>query len=242
MSASTAPQKRSPASGGRTRSPARSRGRTPGALTQVLFAQLKDLEPGTPEHTRVRGALIEANLPLVRYAAARFRSRNEPMEDVVQVGTIGLINAIDRFDPERGRAVPDLRDADRGRRDQTVLPRQRPHGPRTAPAARAVGPGQRRDRGPDDAARPLPDDRRDRRAAEHRRGRGAGLHRGRAARTTPPRWRPPRRATACRACWTGSATRTRRWPASSTATSYGTCWYSCPSASSGSCCCATTAI
>ncbi|MCQ4084480.1 RNA polymerase sigma factor SigF [Streptomyces sp. RB6PN25] len=76
------------------------------ALTQVLFEELSGLEPGTPEHTRVRAALIEINLPLVRYAAARFRSRNEPMEDVVQVGTIGLINAIDRFDPARGVQFP----------------------------------------------------------------------------------------------------------------------------------------
>ncbi|MFJ4849059.1 MULTISPECIES: SigB/SigF/SigG family RNA polymerase sigma factor [unclassified Streptomyces] len=76
------------------------------ALTQVLFEQLTGLEPGTPDHARVRAALIEVNLPLVRYAAARFRSRNEPMEDVVQVGTIGLINAIDRFDPERGVQFP----------------------------------------------------------------------------------------------------------------------------------------
>ncbi|MGW7457086.1 RNA polymerase sigma factor SigF [Streptomyces sp. NPDC054797] len=83
-----------------------SRGADTRALTQVLFGQLKGLDPGTSEHTRVRGALIEANLPLVRYAAARFRSRNEPMEDVVQVGTIGLINAIDRFDPDRGVQFP----------------------------------------------------------------------------------------------------------------------------------------
>jgi RNA polymerase sigma-B factor len=86
--------------------PARSRGADTRALTQVLFTQLKELEQGSHEHTRVRAALIEANLPLVRYAAARFRSRNEPMEDVVQVGTIGLINAIDRFDPERGVQFP----------------------------------------------------------------------------------------------------------------------------------------
>nr|WSX51006.1 SigB/SigF/SigG family RNA polymerase sigma factor [Streptomyces sp. NBC_00974] len=86
--------------------PQSTRGADTRALTQVLFGQLKDLEPGTGEHTRVRAALIEANLPLVRYAAARFRSRNEPMEDVVQVGTIGLINAIDRFDPERGVQFP----------------------------------------------------------------------------------------------------------------------------------------
>ncbi|WP_419996383.1 RNA polymerase sigma factor SigF [Streptomyces boninensis] len=76
------------------------------ALTQVLFQELFAQERGTPEHDRVRAALIEANLPLVRYAAARFRSRNEPMEDVIQVGTIGLINAIDRFDPTRGVQFP----------------------------------------------------------------------------------------------------------------------------------------
>ncbi|WP_078591747.1 RNA polymerase sigma factor SigF [Streptomyces megasporus] len=76
------------------------------ALTQVLFERLSGLESGTPEHDRVRGALIEANIPLVRYVAARFRSRNEPMEDIVQVGTIGLINAIDRFDPDRGVQFP----------------------------------------------------------------------------------------------------------------------------------------
>ncbi|MYX44021.1 RNA polymerase sigma factor SigF, partial [Streptomyces sp. SID89] len=86
--------------------PEKRRGADTRALTQVLFTQLKELEPGTSEHARVRGALIEANLPLVRYAAGRFRSRNEPMEDVVQVGTIGLINAIDRFDPDRGVQFP----------------------------------------------------------------------------------------------------------------------------------------
>ncbi|MDT3396466.1 RNA polymerase sigma factor SigF [Streptomyces sp. B1866] len=84
----------------------RGRGADARALTQVLFAELAALDPGTAEHARVRAALIEANLPLVRYAAARFRSRNEPMEDVIQVGTIGLINAIDRFDPGRGVQFP----------------------------------------------------------------------------------------------------------------------------------------
>lgn len=83
-----------------------SRSATTRALTQALFAQLSEQRPGTAEHDRVRGALIEANIPLVRYVAARFRSRNEPMDDVVQVGTIGLINAIDRFDPHRGVQFP----------------------------------------------------------------------------------------------------------------------------------------
>lgn len=76
------------------------------ARTQVLLERLASLEPGTPEHARARTALIEANIPLVRYVAARFRSRNEPLEDIVQVGTVGLINAIDRFDPGRGVQFP----------------------------------------------------------------------------------------------------------------------------------------
>jgi RNA polymerase sigma-B factor len=76
------------------------------ALTRTLFDRLGELPPGSTEHERVRAALIEVNLPLVRYAAARFRGRSEPMEDVVQVGTVGLINAIDRFDPERGVQFP----------------------------------------------------------------------------------------------------------------------------------------
>jgi RNA polymerase sigma-B factor len=75
-------------------------------LSRSLFLRLAGLEPGCPERMYVRDTLIELNLPLVRYAAARFRSRNEPMEDIVQVGTIGLIKAIDRFDPERGVEFP----------------------------------------------------------------------------------------------------------------------------------------
>ncbi|WP_093864968.1 RNA polymerase sigma factor SigF [Streptomyces sp. TLI_053] len=75
-------------------------------LSRSLFVRLGALAPGSAEHTYVRDTLIELNLPLVRYASARFRSRNEPMEDIVQVGTIGLIKAIDRFDPERGVEFP----------------------------------------------------------------------------------------------------------------------------------------
>ncbi|MEU2626028.1 MULTISPECIES: RNA polymerase sigma factor SigF [Kitasatospora] len=75
-------------------------------LTRVLFERLAELPPDAPERERVRAALIEINVPLVRYAATRFRSRSEPMEDIVQVGTIGLINAIDRFDPSRGVQFP----------------------------------------------------------------------------------------------------------------------------------------
>jgi RNA polymerase sigma-B factor len=49
-----------------------------------------------------RERLIVEHLPLVRGLARRYADRGEPLDDLVQVGTIGLIKAIDRFDPSRG--------------------------------------------------------------------------------------------------------------------------------------------
>jgi RNA polymerase sigma-B factor len=49
-----------------------------------------------------RDRLIEENLPLVRAIARRYVGRGEQLDDLVQVGSIGLIKAIDRFDLERG--------------------------------------------------------------------------------------------------------------------------------------------
>ncbi|MFJ9038805.1 SigB/SigF/SigG family RNA polymerase sigma factor [Streptomyces sp. NPDC102406] len=67
-----------------------------------FFDRLAELEEGTHEYQYVRNCLIEMNLSLVRYAASRFRHRGtQEMEDIVQVGTIGLIKAIDRFELTR---------------------------------------------------------------------------------------------------------------------------------------------
>jgi len=55
-----------------------------------------------------RSREIEAHLPLVRSIARRYANRGEPVEDLVQVGTIGLIKAVDRFDPARGRSLAAL--------------------------------------------------------------------------------------------------------------------------------------
>ncbi|MFF2846617.1 RNA polymerase sigma factor SigF [Streptomyces sp. NPDC058001] len=76
------------------------------ALSKTLFARLQDLEEGTHEYAYVRNTLVELNLALVKFAASRFRSRSEPMEDIIQVGTIGLIKAIDRFELSRGVEFP----------------------------------------------------------------------------------------------------------------------------------------
>jgi RNA polymerase sigma-B factor len=76
------------------------------ALSKTLFARLDCLEEGTHTHAYVRNTLVELNLALVKFAASRFRSRSEPMEDIIQVGTIGLIKAIDRFELSRGVEFP----------------------------------------------------------------------------------------------------------------------------------------
>jgi RNA polymerase sigma-B factor len=76
------------------------------ALSKTLFERLEALEEGTAEYSYVRNTLVELNLALVKFAASRFRSRSEPMEDIVQVGTIGLIKAIDRFELSRGVEFP----------------------------------------------------------------------------------------------------------------------------------------
>src|SRR3712207_2775840 len=71
-------------------------------LSRLFFDQLAVLEEGTPEYQYARNTLIEMNMSMVRFAAGRFRSRGaEEMEDVVQVGMIGLIKAIDRFELTR---------------------------------------------------------------------------------------------------------------------------------------------
>ncbi len=51
---------------------------------------------------RERAALIEEYLPLARSLARRFRKSNDSPEDLVQVACVGLVKAVDRFDPERG--------------------------------------------------------------------------------------------------------------------------------------------
>ncbi|KOU54140.1 MULTISPECIES: RNA polymerase sigma factor SigF [Streptomyces] len=76
------------------------------ALSKTLFERLETLDEGTHEYSYVRNTLVELNLALVKFAASRFRSRSEPMEDIVQVGTIGLIKAIDRFELSRGVEFP----------------------------------------------------------------------------------------------------------------------------------------
>ena len=65
---------------------------------RAAFARLHAGVPGARE------ALVERYLPLVRHLARRYGRASEPLEDLVQVGSIGLLGAIDRYDPASGTA------------------------------------------------------------------------------------------------------------------------------------------
>lgn len=67
-----------------------------------LFVAFRDETASGPEREGARDSLVHLHLPLVEHCARRFRNRGEPFEDLVQVGTIGLIKSIDRFDSDRG--------------------------------------------------------------------------------------------------------------------------------------------
>ncbi|WP_164555612.1 MULTISPECIES: RNA polymerase sigma factor SigF [unclassified Streptomyces] len=69
---------------------------------RALFLELRTLEDGTPEYAELRNRLVRMHLPLVEHLARRFRNRGEPLDDLTQVATIGLIKSVDRFDPDRG--------------------------------------------------------------------------------------------------------------------------------------------
>ncbi|MFJ3666325.1 RNA polymerase sigma factor SigF [Streptomyces sp. NPDC090106] len=69
---------------------------------RALFVELRLLKDGSPEYAELRNRLVRMHLPLVEHLARRFRNRGEPLDDLTQVATIGLIKSVDRFDPERG--------------------------------------------------------------------------------------------------------------------------------------------
>ncbi|PAZ10951.1 B/F/G family RNA polymerase sigma-70 factor [Streptomyces sp. SA15] len=79
--------------------------------TTALFTRLAALQDG-PERDAVRDELVAAWLPMAHRIAGRFRDRGESLEDLRQVAALGLVKAIDRFEPERGAfesyAVPTI--------------------------------------------------------------------------------------------------------------------------------------
>ena len=82
----------------------RTLGQLSGPDTDALLERLAELPEDHPERTGLRDTVVTSHLPLVHHIARRFAGRGEPHDDVVQVGTIGLIKAVDRYEP--GRGVP----------------------------------------------------------------------------------------------------------------------------------------
>src|SRR4030081_3987583 len=54
------------------------------------------------ERDRIRAQLVDAYRDFVYFLARKFQNSGEPLEDIVQVGYLGLIKAIERFDPGHG--------------------------------------------------------------------------------------------------------------------------------------------
>jgi RNA polymerase sigma-B factor len=77
------------------------------------LAEYATMDPDDPLRARLRDRLVAGYLPLAQRIARRFGNRGEPLEDLVQVATLGLIRALDRFRPEYGNdflafAVPTI--------------------------------------------------------------------------------------------------------------------------------------
>jgi RNA polymerase sigma-B factor len=78
-----------------------------------LLEEFAALEPDDPRKDTLRDELVTGFLPVAKHIARRFAHRGEPLDDLTQVATIGLINAVDRFKPDHGNdffsfAVPTI--------------------------------------------------------------------------------------------------------------------------------------
>lgn len=81
----------------RTSPPCRARQREPSCSGEQLIARHR--RTGNP---RLREAAIERYMPLARRLAARYHRGQEPFDDLLQVAYVGLVKAVDRFDPGVG--------------------------------------------------------------------------------------------------------------------------------------------
>ncbi|WP_214366632.1 SigB/SigF/SigG family RNA polymerase sigma factor [Pseudonocardia sp. H11422] len=67
-----------------------------------LLEEYAGLPADDPRREGLRDQLVTGYLPIAQHIARRFAHRGEPLDDLVQVATVGLINAVDRFSPEKG--------------------------------------------------------------------------------------------------------------------------------------------
>jgi RNA polymerase sigma-B factor len=69
-----------------------------------LWELLDALPVDHPARRDVRNEIVAAHMPLVTYLARRYQNRGETLEDLIQVGSLGLIKSVDRFDRRHGVA------------------------------------------------------------------------------------------------------------------------------------------
>jgi RNA polymerase sigma-B factor len=74
----------------------------PEGHAEALLAEMAVLPEGDRRRERLRAELVGMHTWFVGSLARRYAGRGEPLEDIEQAGQLGLINAIDRFDPQRG--------------------------------------------------------------------------------------------------------------------------------------------
>jgi RNA polymerase sigma-B factor len=67
-----------------------------------LITALAALPAGDPARAGLRQQTIQAWLPMAKRLARRYAGRGEPLDDLLQTATIGLIKSVDRYDPDRG--------------------------------------------------------------------------------------------------------------------------------------------
>lgn len=67
-----------------------------------MFRTLSGMAEGTSAHTEQRERIVTRCLPLADHIARRFGGRGEAHDDLVQVARVGLLNAVNRFDPDAG--------------------------------------------------------------------------------------------------------------------------------------------
>ena len=67
-----------------------------------LFHRMSDPALSGRERQEIRDTLLTGHLPLAKHIAHRYRNRGQPTEDLEQVARVGLVLAVDRFDPSRG--------------------------------------------------------------------------------------------------------------------------------------------
>src|SRR5438034_11096154 len=82
--------------------------------TEALLRRRADLPAGHPERQRLRREAILAGLPMARREALRYAGRGEPLDDLIQVASLALVQAVDGYDARRpesfaGYAAPTIR-------------------------------------------------------------------------------------------------------------------------------------